>query len=388
MTLKILVVDDEPDVPLLIRQRFRKQIQEKRLEFRFAGNGVEALEVIEAEPDVDMVLSDINMPQMDGLTLLGKLTDRGPMPKAVMVSAYGDMENIRAAMNRGAFDFVTKPIDFGDLQATIDKTSQELTLIKSALKSRDELVGLHRELEIAASIQRSLLPRGVPGDGAGGRVDVYADVIPATEVGGDFYDYFMINDRRLGFVVADVSGKGVGAAIYMAVSRTLLHATALENLGAGECLARLNALLCLDTESGMFVTVCYGILDVQTGELEYATGGHPPPFLVGRSGARALELAGGLVIGMMEDIEFGVRKATLAPGDFLVFYSDGVNEAMDDQLEQFSIERLGEFLGQVQASSAEEMSKAIIAEVRRYAGTAPQADDITVLTLGYRGAGD
>src|SRR5690606_23827242 len=158
----------------------------------------------DADPDVDMVLSDINMPEMDGLTLLGKVTERGPLPKTVMVSAYGDLDNIRAAMNRGAFDFVTKPIDFADLQATIDKTRNELALLKNAMRSRDELVGLRRELEIAASIQRSLLPRGMPTGAPAGAFDIYADVVPATEVGGDFYDYFMIEPHRLGFVVADV----------------------------------------------------------------------------------------------------------------------------------------------------------------------------------------
>ena len=206
MSIKILVVDDEPDVPLLIKQRFRAQIKDKQIEFLFAANGVEALQALDADPDVDMVLSDINMPEMDGLTLLGKVTERGPLPKTVMVSAYGDLDNIRAAMNRGAFDFVTKPIDFADLQATIDKTRNELALLKNAMRSRDELVGLRRELEIAASIQRSLLPRGMPAGAPAGAFDIHADVVPATEVGGDFYDYFMVEPHRLGFVVADVSG--------------------------------------------------------------------------------------------------------------------------------------------------------------------------------------
>jgi sigma-B regulation protein RsbU (phosphoserine phosphatase) len=389
MTIKILVVDDEPDVPLLIKQRFRAQIKEKQIEFRFAANGVEALAVLDQEPDVDMVLSDINMPEMDGLTLLGKVTDRGPMPKTVMVSAYGDMDNIRAAMNRGAFDFVTKPIDFGDLQKTIDKTKGELTLIKEALKSRDALVGLRRELEIAAAIQRALLPRGRPAGSPKDGFEIYADVIPATEVGGDFYDYFMIDTERLGFVVADVSGKGVGAAIYMALSRTLLRAAALEGttLSAGDVVTRLNALLCLAADAGMFVTVCYGILNLATGELEYATAGHPQPFLMSASGVRELPKAPGTVVGMMEDLPFGTLTATLAPGDTLMFFSDGVNEAMNEAKELFSVARTGDFLKDAPKNSAEELTNAVIAEVKRYTGIAPQADDITVLVVRYLGKG-
>ncbi len=387
MSIKILVVDDEPDVPLLIKQRFRAQIKDKQIEFLFAANGVEALQALDADPDVDMVLSDINMPEMDGLTLLGKVTERGPLPKTVMVSAYGDLDNIRAAMNRGAFDFVTKPIDFADLQATIDKTRNELALLKNAMRSRDELVGLRRELEIAASIQRSLLPRGMPAGAPAGAFDIHADVVPATEVGGDFYDYFMVEPHRLGFVVADVSGKGVGAAIYMAVSRPLLRAAALVNptWNAGQIVARLNELLCLAADAGMFVTVCYGILDLRTGELDYATAAHPQPFLVNDTGVRELPKAPGSVVGMMEDLEFSSLRTTLAPGDSLVFFSDGVNEAMNETLEQYGTERTGEFLKNAPRSSAEELTRAVVDEVQRFTGTAPQADDITVLVVRYHG---
>jgi sigma-B regulation protein RsbU (phosphoserine phosphatase) len=387
MSLKILVVDDEPDVPLLIKQRFRAQIKDKQLEFHFAANGIEALQVLDAEPGIDMVLSDINMPEMDGLTLLGKVTERGPMPKTVMVSAYGDMDNIRAAMNLGAFDFVTKPIDFTDLQTTIDKTKSELDLIKNALRSRDELVGLRRELEIAASIQRSLLPRGMPAGAPAGAFEIYADVVPATEVGGDFYDYFMVEPHRLGFVVADVSGKGVGAAIYMAVSRTLLRAAALVNptWSAGQIVARLNELLCLAADAGMFVTVCYGILDLRTGDLDYATAAHPQPFLVHDAGVRELPKAPGSVVGMMEDLEFSSLQEKLAPGDALMFFSDGVNEAMDETQELYGTERTGEFLRGAPRGTAEELTHAVVAEVKRYTGTAPQTDDITVLVVRYLG---
>ena len=128
MSIKILVVDDEPDLELLVRQRFRKKIQQQDYQFLFAPNGVEALTVLDRERDVEIVLSDINMPQMDGLTLLGHLGQFDRMLKAVVISAYGDMDNIRTAMNRGAFDFVTKPIDFNDLEITIEKTRDMQTL--------------------------------------------------------------------------------------------------------------------------------------------------------------------------------------------------------------------------------------------------------------------
>jgi DNA-binding NtrC family response regulator len=135
---KILVVDDEADLETLIKQKFRKQIREKEYEFFFAINGVDALEKLKMEPEVDIVLSDINMPEMDGLTLLTKLSELKPLLKSVIVSAYGDMENIRTAMNRGAFDFITKPINFEDLIITVEITIKHSNQIKQKLQAIKE----------------------------------------------------------------------------------------------------------------------------------------------------------------------------------------------------------------------------------------------------------
>src|SRR6185436_13768505 len=147
---KILVVDDEPDLELLIRQRFRQRIKNNELAFEFAGNGEEAMERLKVDPDqYDMVLTDINMPVMDGLTLLENIKKHSHFYKAVVVSAYGDLENIRTAMNRGAFDFVTKPIDFNDLEATINKTLKELDLIKQGIMAKERLDGAIRDKEHA-----------------------------------------------------------------------------------------------------------------------------------------------------------------------------------------------------------------------------------------------
>jgi len=135
---KILVADDEPDLAVLIKQKFRRKIRENHYEFVFAENGRDALEKLADHPDVDIVLSDINMPEMDGLTLLSKLAESNPLVKAVIVSAYGDMENIRVAMNRGAFDFITKPINFEDLAVTMDKTIEHVIQTKATLKAIKE----------------------------------------------------------------------------------------------------------------------------------------------------------------------------------------------------------------------------------------------------------
>ncbi|MBC7555403.1 MAG: response regulator [Chryseobacterium sp.] len=135
---KILVADDEPDLETLIRQKFRQKIREQVYEFIFAENGRDALEKILLNTDIDIVLSDINMPEMDGLTLLTKISEQHPLMKTVMVSAYGDMENIRSAMNSGAFDFITKPVNFADLELTIEKTIKQVLQLKSTLKAIKE----------------------------------------------------------------------------------------------------------------------------------------------------------------------------------------------------------------------------------------------------------
>ncbi len=162
MPHKILVVDDEPDLEILITQKFRKRIREQDLDFVFAGNGQEALAKLESNGGMDVVLTDINMPVMDGLTLLSNLRQHHPMLRSVIVSAYGDMSNIRMALNRGAFDFITKPIDFRDLEITLDRTIREAVAQKEAAADRERLLALQKELDVAREIQESIVPREFP----------------------------------------------------------------------------------------------------------------------------------------------------------------------------------------------------------------------------------
>ena len=223
-TYRILVVDDEPDLEPLMLQRMRRDIRSGRYKFVFAQNGVEALEKLRQENDIDMVLSDINMPQMDGLTLLEQIPKVDPNIRSVIISAYGDMKNIRRAMNRGAFDFVTKPVDFEDLKVTIDRTLRNMAEWREALQSRDRLVALQNELDVARGMQQSILPTRFPKDPS---YAVYGKMQPARNVGGDFFDVMYLNDGRVGLAVADVSDKGVPAALFMMSSRTLLKGAAI-----------------------------------------------------------------------------------------------------------------------------------------------------------------
>ena len=378
---KILVVDDEPDLELLLRQKFRRQIRKGTLTLVFAQNGVEALKQLEAHDDVDMVLSDINMPQMDGLTLLNQLNELNRDLRAVIVTAYGDMKNIRTAMNRGAFDFITKPIDFKDLEATIAKTLAHLEVMREALRSRDELVAIRRELGVAARMQESILPTDFPSDT---RYEIHAAMTPALEVGGDFYDFFNLEDGRMGIVMADVSGKGVPAALFMMVSRTLMKGTAIGEPDPTKALAEVNQLLVESNEEAMFVTLFYASFDPSSGRLMFANGGHNLPYVIRQNGeVQQIDCESGVVLAVLPGFDFPGGSLDLEPGDAIFFYTDGITEAMNEVGEEFGDDALAEVLADVAGSDAASFSDRVVAAVREHAGEADQSDDITCLCLRY-----
>ena len=381
---KILVVDDEPDVEPLVLQRMRRHIRSGRYSFVFAQNGVEALEVLNKDSDIDMVVSDINMPRMDGLTLLSQIAQLNPDLRAVIVSAYGDMKNIRTAMNRGAFDFVTKPLDFDDLQVTIERTLENMKAWKEALSSRDKLVSLQRELDVASQMQQSILPTQFP---SGGDFETFGSMDPARNVGGDFFDVVQLDGGRIGLAIADVSDKGVPAALFMMSSRTLLKGSAIGLAEPGKVLQEVNDLLADDNESAMFVTVLYAVYDPPTGRLSYANGGHNLPVIFHADGSSTvLPYTQGLALAVLSGFDFEEGEITLAPGDTLVLYTDGVTEAMDIEKEEFGMERLRAVFAGGQPESAKTANEAVFAAVREFVGDAPQSDDITCLTLKRGGA--
>jgi sigma-B regulation protein RsbU (phosphoserine phosphatase) len=385
MAFKVLIVDDEPDLEVLIRQRFRKRIKDGEFEFVFAHDGLEALNKLKEDPDLDVVMSDINMPVMDGLTLLSRLSDVNRILKAVIVSAYGDMENIRTAMNRGAYDFLIKPIDFSDFETTLNKTIQELEAIKQGLQAREQLSAIQHELGIASRIQQSILPRQFPPFPGRTEFEIYAYMNPAREVGGDFYDFFLIDKDRLGFVIGDVSGKGVPAAIFMAVCRTLLKATALQGGSAGDCIKYVNDVLTQQSDAAMFVTVFYGILHTDTGELEYCIAGHNPPYVLSKGGdLQQVREPSGMMAGAFEQATFETGRIVLRPNDTLFLYTDGVTEAADPAGEFFNDERLQGLLGRTPGASSEEIVSSVLGEVRIFSSGAPQSDDITAMAITFK----
>ena len=377
---KILVVDDEPDLEPLMLQRMRRHIRTGTYEFLFACNGADALSRLEEDPDIEIVLSDINMPEMDGLAMLEQIPRINPNVRAVVVSAYGDMKNIRTAMNRGAFDFVIKPVDFRDLQITIERTLAHTRQWREALSYRDKLVSIQNELEVASNIQRSILPSDFPDTS---QFQMFGNMEPAQDVGGDFYDVIALDRGRIGVVMADVSGKGIPAAMFMMTCRTLMKGVVIGLLNPGEVLAEVNNLLCEENDTTQFVTVLYAVYDPEAGSFTYASGGHDAPLLVRCDGqAELLPLTEGIALGVQPGFEYQQRVVTLEPGERVVLYTDGITEAQTEEGSLFGVEGLSNALRDAaDAETAEETVREVFAATRGYMGESPQFDDITCLTI-------
>lgn len=387
MAVKILSVDDEVDLELLLTQYFRRKIRKGEYEFLFAHNGLEALKMLQKTPDIDIILSDINMPEMDGLTMLSKINEiRNPALKCIMVSAYGDMGNIRTAMNNGAFDFATKPIDLEDLEKSIENAIAQINYIKQTQKEHNQLVDIQNDLELAHNIQQSILPVdfNLPFK-QGTDYDLFASMHAAKDVGGDFYDFFRIDDKHLGFTMADVSGKGVPAALFMAVSRTMIKALGLNEISSARCMEMANDMLCEESVDSMFVTVFYGVLDLETGQIDYTNAGHNTPYVVHPDGSiEALPIAGNLIVGAVSGVPYKNGTLILKPGDKLVMYTDGVTEAMDPQFVELGDARFEELLKKQGSADCKQTTEAIAQYVKEWANGAPQSDDVTIMVLGKK----
>lgn len=382
--LKILSVDDELDLELLLTQYFRRKIRKGEYEFFFAHNGIEAMQTLLQHPDIDIVLSDINMPEMDGLTLLKKIKDRNnPALKVIMVSAYGEMGNIREAMNNGAFDFATKPIDLDDLQRTIDKAQAEIEFVKQTQKEHGQLVDIKADLSLAAEVQQAILPRVFPPfPDLTSDIDIHATMKPAKDVGGDFYDFFRIDQDHIGFVMADVSGKGVPAALFMTMSHTLLRFTGTKGCNPVETVTDSNNMLARESFDSMFVTLFYGVLNVRTGDIRYVNAGHNPPYILKADGSVVtLPNSNNICMGVIEEFPYKDLSLTLDKGDMIVTFTDGVTEACNPANELYSEARLEALLASLKGASAEAVTAAINDAVNQHANGAEQSDDITILTL-------
>ena len=238
----------------------------------------------------------------------------------------------------------------------------------------------HAELTSASLLQQSLLPRDFVTAQLNGRAEIAAEMIPARQVGGDFFDIFMFDDDRLGLLIGDVCGKGVPAALFMAVSLTVLRLVASEETDLARIVTRANKLLCAQNAGEMFATVFLAALDLSTGGLEFADCGHLPPLLITGGSAKPLK-ATGVPLGIFPDYEFAASSASLGEGDALLLYSDGITEAENQLGEEFGEERLVALAPSLSARQPKEIIPKALEAVEDFSGSAGRADDTTLIAL-------
>lgn len=382
----ILVVDDNRDFCVLLEFALKSRVDDGELKLLFATNGVEALEIINRESEnIHLVLTDISMPEMDGLELLEKVNEQNPYIKAIVMSGYRDMGYIRRAMNAGAYDYLLKPVNLDELEEVISRAINRSDVVREALRDRVRLFSIERELTVAGEIQQSMLPQKFPAFAGSKSIDIAAGMNPAKEVGGDFYDFFAIDNELFGFVIGDVSGKGIPAALLMALTRTLIRAYAQQGLGANQVLSLVNNTIAQDNKLAMFVTSFFGILKVETGEIEYCNAAHVVPLIKKLDGTvTQINCTGNMALGMLPDMQYKVNTMTLQQGETLVLFTDGITEARSTSEEMFGDERLQQAVHSSDKTISQEIMMDVLHKVYTFTSGAEQNDDIgvVVLTLG------
>ncbi|SMP43762.1 sigma-B regulation protein RsbU (phosphoserine phosphatase) [Desulfonatronum zhilinae] len=259
--------------------------------------------------------------------------------------------------------------------------------IRSLIETTAANERIEGELNVAREIQLGLLPKTFPPFPERREFDLFATLKSAKEVGGDLYDFFFMDEDHICFAVGDVSGKGVPAALFMAITRTLLRTAGARDRDPGPIMEIMNNDLAPDNPNSMFVTLFVGVLNTRTGRLLFANGGHNKPVIKNHDGVRFLEGRSGPMVGAVEDIPYNTLEIDLAPGEMIFLYTDGITEAMDEELAVYSDERLLTTMEAAPIVSAEQTIQVVLEDVALHVGAAQQSDDITALCLRFAGPG-
>jgi phosphoserine phosphatase RsbU/P len=303
----------------------------------------------------------------------------------IMISALNEMNSVVRCIELGAVDYLLKPFNPVLLKARLGATLEKKRL-------RDEinahLARLEEELGAARRLQMAMVPQSFPAPSAAFPIDLCASMEPAREVGGDLYDFFETEDGKLCFLIGDVSGKGMPAALFMARTKSLIRITTeLMRLPNGasarpaEIIGRVNRELCQDNEDMMFVTLFFAMLAPASGSLEYCNAGHNQPYRLEGATLEAIDGAKGIILGVSADAPYTTGELLLAPGQSIYLFTDGVTEAADLQDQLFSEQRLETVLRETSGRASSEIVKSVADAVRNFVGTALPSDDITMLAL-------
>lgn len=374
---KILVVDDEPDLESLIKQKFRREIKEGKYNFSFANNGVKALEKLNEDKEIELVLTDINMPEMDGLTLLSKIKEmNNPLLHSVIVSAYGDIFNIRTAMNGGAFDFVVKPIDLSDLEITIKKAIDNLGTFKEAVKSRDELIIVRKELEEARTLQLSMLPKSIPQNG---KLDIAVHMKTASEVGGDYYDFSKKNDGSLNVAIGDATGHGMKAGIMVSIMKTLFISDS-DEIELEDFFDVSNRTIKSLNLGRMMMA--FAMLNIKENKIKFINAAMPTIFVYKSADKKVIEYVNqSMPLGALSEFDFNINEFEVDSGDVILLLSDGLPELFNLNKEMFGYERVAGLLEEHSDKSSNEIIETLKLNAAEWAGELESDDDITFVVI-------
>lgn len=369
---RVLIVDDvKANVDVLV-QALRDDHK-----LSVALDGEAALRSIEKSPP-DLILLDIVMPGIDGYEVCRRLRGSPATSEipVMFLSSLDEVKNKTQGFEVGGNDYLTKPFEVLEVKARVR------SLLKAKAYSDAVKEKMAAELRIAREIQLGILPSNIAECVAGTSFEVCAILEPAREVGGDLYEVLRLDDGRLLVAVGDVSGKGIPAALFMAVTTTLLRTMARQCRRPDEILLQVNDALAAQNPRGMFVTLLCMIVDPVSGVVTCANAGHPPPVLL-RSGVKTdLTLTRtGMVSGIMPGVEMESETMQLQPGDTLVIYTDGVTEAFNSSAVMFDDARLLECLGSAAGRPADAVASTVLESVRRHAAGHPQSDDLTVVVV-------
>lgn len=377
----LLVADDDPDILRIVQFYLQKQ------KFRVLGaaNGVEALELLRQNPDVDLILSDVMMPKMSGLELLEAVRNSEAFNQipVILISAEGESSKKVAGLNQGADDYITKPFNFDELMARVHnhlslrRLQRQLQVANETLHKQNEQ--FRTDLEAARGVQMALLPEEMP---HGERYRIGTRYVPMERVGGDFFDVVSLsNDEKVGILVADVCGHGIAAALVTAITKISFRNVCFKSMDPAEVLADMNRALCANIRGG-FVTAFYGVYDRATQQLTYASGGHPPLLVHRRDAAQIEELRPqATFLGVFEVVDFRSDTHQLTKGDRVLFYTDGIFEGQNENGEQFGMERMFDIIRRNGGQDVEVLLDDLLRSFRDFRGEEETDDDITLVGL-------
>ncbi len=311
----------------------------------------------------------------------------------VSIFGVGSIENVRI-IDGGIykrlylFMFLPRILTLAGICSIFITLSQRTrALLEKQVSDSMEKQRIASELDVASHIQSSMLPCIFPAFPECKEFDIYATMTPAKEVGGDFYDFFMVDEDNLAIVAADVSGKGVPAALFMVIGKTLIKDHTTSDKDLGEVFTEVNQLLCESNSEELFITAFVGVLNLKTGEFRYVNAGHELPFISKKNASfEPYKIRAAFVLAGMEGLKYKAGVMQLEPGDKIFQYTDGVTEATDKDNRLFGMDRLQNSLAKVFDKSPKEVLAAVKADIDEFVGEAPQFDDITMICVEYKGS--